>query len=85
MFESRPELINVFSSFEGKELSELRHSRLLHEHALRVMATVESVISQIDDLPAVAKTLKEVGEIHRRYNVPSDLFQANMFGYFILQ
>ncbi|KAH3821586.1 hypothetical protein DPMN_123350 [Dreissena polymorpha] len=79
MFESRPELIKVFSNFDSKDVSELRDSRLLHDHALRVMATVEAVISQLEDMPEVAKTLKEVGEVHRRYNVPHDLFQANIY------
>ncbi|XP_052212183.1 uncharacterized protein LOC127831238 [Dreissena polymorpha] len=63
MFESRPELIKVFSNFDSKDVSELRDSRLLHDHALRVMATVEAVISQLEDMPEVAKTLKEVGEV----------------------
>ncbi|KAH3821590.1 hypothetical protein DPMN_123354 [Dreissena polymorpha] len=79
MFESRPELIKVFSNFDSKDVSELRDSRLLHDHALRVMATVEAVISQLEDLPEVAKMLKEVGDVHRRYNVPHDLLQANIY------
>jgi len=76
MFESHPELIKVFSAFSGHELSSLKHSGLLHEHALRVMATVDSTVIQINDRRALARNLRDLGMVHRSYNVPFELFQV---------
>ncbi|XP_052820069.1 neuroglobin-like [Mya arenaria] len=73
MFESRPELIQIFGAFDGQELPSLQHSGLIHEHALRVMATVDAVVTQIDDRRTLARTLKDVGQKHRKYNVPSNI------------
>ncbi|XP_052820066.1 uncharacterized protein LOC128245885 [Mya arenaria] len=73
MFEGRPELIQIFGAFDGHELPALQHLGLIHEHALRVMATVDAVVTQLDDRRTLARTLKDVGQIHRKYNVPSDV------------
>ncbi|WAR14413.1 NGB-like protein [Mya arenaria] len=73
MFESRPELIQIFGAFDGQELPLLQHSGLLHDHASRVMATVDAVVTQLEDRHTLAVTLRDVGHIHRKYNVPNDL------------
>jgi len=70
MFESRPELINIFSSFQGKGLPELHESGLLNAHALRVMATVDTCVSRLDDTDEVSDILKEVGRNHKKNKVP---------------
>ena len=76
MFDSHPELIKVFSAFNGHELSSLKHSALLHEHALRVMATVDSAVIQINDRHALAENLCALGMVHKSYNVPFEQFQV---------
>jgi len=79
MFESHPELIKVFSAFSGHELSSLKHSGLLHEHGLRVMATVDSTVIQINDRHSLARNLRDLGMVHRSYNVPFELFQVWLY------
>lgn len=77
MFESRPELIKIFSSFRGKGLTELQHSGLIHAHALRVMATVDKCVSRLDDRSEIAAILREVGQKHRAYDVPADQIEVS--------
>ncbi|XP_045163680.1 uncharacterized protein LOC123528001 [Mercenaria mercenaria] len=72
MFESRPELLEVFSKFKGRDLSELRRAGLLRQHALRVMATIDKVITRLDEPSSLIVMLREVGAHHKLYKVPPD-------------
>ena len=60
----------------GQDLETLKTSTLLQDHALRVMSTVDSVVMLIDDRRALAKNLRDLGSVHRTYNVPYDMFQV---------
>ena len=76
MFESRPELMEVFSKFKGRDVRELKGSGLLRQHALRVMATIDKVITRLDEPPALITLLKESGAHHKMYKVPQDYIQV---------
>jgi hemoglobin-like flavoprotein len=76
MFESRPELLEVFSKFKGRDLDELRRAGLLRQHALRVMATIDKVITRLDEPSSLKQMLREVGGHHRVYKVPPDYLQV---------
>ncbi|XP_060573308.1 cytoglobin-2-like [Ruditapes philippinarum] len=76
MFESRPELLEVFSKFKGRDLDELRRAGLLRQHALRVMATIDKVITRLDEPSSLKQMLREVGEHHKVYKVPPDYLQV---------
>ena len=78
MFESRPELIEVFSKFKGRDIRELKRGGLLHQHALRVMATIDKVITRLDEPSSLIVLLKESGAHHKMYNVPQDYLQVFM-------
>lgn len=69
MFESRPELKDIFYKFRGKELLELNQTGLLKMHALRVMATVDKCVSRLDEPKNLSKTLGDVGRSHKLNNV----------------
>jgi hypothetical protein len=76
MFESRPELMEVFSKFKGRDLLELKRAGLLRQHALRVMATIDKVITRLDEPTALITLLKESGAHHKLYKVPQDYLQV---------
>ncbi|XP_060583498.1 uncharacterized protein LOC132739727 [Ruditapes philippinarum] len=71
LFESRPELINTFSKFEGKDVYKLQESGLLQKHALRVMATIDKCVTCINEHVKLIHILREVGHYHRQNNVRS--------------
>lgn len=75
MFESRPELMEVFSKFKGRDLHELKRAGLLRQHALRVMATIDKVITRLDEPSSLIILLREVGAHHKLYKVPPDYIQ----------
>lgn len=76
MFESRPELMEVFSKFKGRDLHELRRAGLLRQHALRVMATIDKAITRLDEPSSLIILLREVGAHHKLYKVPPENLQV---------
>jgi len=76
MFESRPELMELFSDFRGQGLSDIKKTGLLRHHALRVMATIDKCITRIGEPDDFIELLTEVGIAHRKYNVPTGFFQV---------
>ncbi|KAL4221047.1 hypothetical protein ACF0H5_019309 [Mactra antiquata] len=75
MFENRPELIHIFASFKGRDVSELEQTGLLRQHALRVMATIDKCITRLDEPANMQNILKEVGIHHVRYKVPAEYLE----------
>ncbi|KAL4221503.1 hypothetical protein ACF0H5_019760 [Mactra antiquata] len=75
MFEGRPEMKEVFSKFRNKDVSELRQTGLLRQHALRVMATIDKCITRLDEPSSLIPMLREVGVNHKKYKVPPDSIQ----------
>ncbi|XP_052820396.1 uncharacterized protein LOC128246245 [Mya arenaria] len=82
MFENRPELIEIFANFRGRDIGDLQRSGLIRQHALKVMGTIDKCISRIDEPENLAKLLIETGALHRKYNVPPDLIQI-IFPHFL--
>ena len=80
MFEAKPDLKEAFSSFRGKDLSELSNSGLIRAHALRVMATVDKCVTRLDTPSSMIKTCCELGQAHKKYNINPDYMQvSNVF------
>ncbi|XP_052820399.1 globin-2 A chain-like [Mya arenaria] len=82
MFENRPELIEIFANFRGRDVGDLQRSGLIRQHALKVMGTIDKCISRIDEPDNLAKLLIETGAMHRKYNVPPDVIQI-IFPHFL--
>ena len=76
MFEGKPELLELFANFREHDLHEIKKNGLLRQHALRVMATVDKSVTRIDEPDAFIGLLKEVGNAHLKYNVPSTSIQV---------
>ncbi|WAR15350.1 CYGB2-like protein [Mya arenaria] len=82
MFENRPELIEIFANFRGRNVGDLQRSGLIRQHALKVMGTIDKCISRIDEPENLAKLLIETGALHRKYNVTPDVIQI-IFPHFL--
>lgn len=67
MFETHPDVQQVFMSFEGIELEDLKHSKQLRAHALRVMAFVQKCIARLHEPEKLEQLLKELGKKHYGY------------------
>ena len=78
MFENRPDLKDVFSSFRGKDLTDLQNSGLIRVHALRVMATVDKCVSRIDEPENYGNILRQLGHHHREYQVKKEHMQVTV-------
>ena len=76
MFESRPEVIELFSDFRGHGLSEIKNNGLLRHHVLRAMATFDKCITSIGEPDDFIELLTDVGIAHRKDNVPTGCFQV---------
>lgn len=76
MFESKPELLELFANFRDHGLGDLKKNGLLRQHALRVMATVDKCITRIDEPEAFIELLFDVGVSHKKYKVPSEYIQV---------
>ncbi|XP_045163840.2 uncharacterized protein LOC123528166 [Mercenaria mercenaria] len=75
MFESQPQLIETFGKFKGKNISALRESGLLQQHALRVMAIIDKCITRLNQPSNMMYILREVGHLHKKYKVQPDDIQ----------
>ena len=79
LFESKPELLELFAHFREHGLHEIKKNGLLRQHALRVMATVDKSITRIDEPDAFIEMLRDVGHAHKQYNVPSQNIQVTIY------
>lgn len=82
MFEDNPEMKEIFSSFKGKDMTELHTSGLIRVHALRVMATVDKCIKRLNEPDNLRNLLRSVGKNHGRFKVTAKQMQS-MLPHFI--
>ncbi|CAH0768824.1 unnamed protein product [Bemisia tabaci] len=67
LFETHPDVQQVFMPFNGIELEDLKHSKQLRAHALRVMAFVQKAIARINEPEKLDTLLKDLGRKHYSY------------------
>ncbi|XP_059166647.1 neuroglobin-like [Physella acuta] len=72
LFETHPEVQNVFMPFRGQSKESLKDSAQLKSHALRVMGTVDKCITRFQDPVKVKDMLHELGARHVMYNAKVD-------------
>ncbi|CAL1534618.1 unnamed protein product [Lymnaea stagnalis] len=72
LFETHPEVQNVFMPFKGQSQENLKDSAQLKSHALRVMGTVDKCIHRFHDPDKVVQMLHELGARHVMYNAKVD-------------
>ncbi|OXA57113.1 cytoglobin-2 [Folsomia candida] len=70
LFETHPDVKEVFLPFNGIKHEELQHSKQLRAHALRVMAFVQKAVARLDEKEKLDKLLEELGKAHFYYGAP---------------
>ncbi|XP_064623616.1 uncharacterized protein LOC135485475 [Lineus longissimus] len=78
LFETHPEAQDIFLSFKGIPHKELRDNPQLRSHSLRVLGTVDKVVSRINDEEKIAAVLLELGKKHKAYNAHTDFLEVSM-------
>ena len=68
----------MFGQFDSYEtLADLRTSTILEGHAMKVISTLDEIITHLDDVDYVIGVLHQVAQSHcRRF----PLFEAQLFG-----
>ncbi|KAL4221457.1 hypothetical protein ACF0H5_019714 [Mactra antiquata] len=69
LFETHPEVQNVFMSFRSKDTSDLEYNHILRAHALRVMGTVDKCIYRLDNRDKLRDLMMDLGIRHKNYTV----------------
>ncbi|XP_057381350.1 cytoglobin-2-like [Daphnia carinata] len=64
LFESHPDMQSVFLPFTGLVLDDLKKSKLLSEHALRVMGAVQRAVHRLDEPEKLHAFLSDLGRRH---------------------
>eukprot|EP00095_Tigriopus_kingsejongensis_P009097 snap_masked-scaffold295_size218279-processed-gene-1.5 protein:Tk09097 transcript:snap_masked-scaffold295_size218279-processed-gene-1.5-mRNA-1 annotation:"PREDICTED: cytoglobin-1-like" len=78
LFEDYPKSQEFFSHFRNTPVEALKEdvrlSRALQEHAVRVMQVVEKVIGRLENMDRSNQYLLNLGKFHRHAGIPSDYF-----------
>lgn len=69
LFETHPEVQDVFMSFRTKNTSDLEYNHILRAHALRVMGTVDKCIYRLDNRDKLRDLMMDLGIRHQNYSV----------------
>ncbi|KAK4022374.1 hypothetical protein OUZ56_007844 [Daphnia magna] len=64
LFESHPDMQSVFLPFTGLVLDDLKKSKLLSEHALRVMGAVQRAVHRLEEPEKLHAFLSDLGRRH---------------------
>ncbi|XP_071040529.1 globin C, coelomic-like isoform X2 [Parasteatoda tepidariorum] len=72
LFETHPDVQDVFMPFKGLTKEELRHSTELRAHGLRVMGFVQKVVARLDEPEKSEQLLRELGKNHVMYGAKID-------------
>lgn len=78
LFETHPDVQDVFMPFKGMSKEDLSHSSQLRSHALRVMGTVEKCLSRIDEPKKLEEMLHELGARHVMYSAKVDYIDVSI-------
>ena len=77
LFETHPDVQDVFLPFKGQSLDELKQSRQLKSHVLKVMGTVEKCLARIDEPDKMESLLHDLGAKHLLYNARVDYIDVS--------
>ncbi|XP_067009721.1 neuroglobin [Anabrus simplex] len=67
LFETHPDVQAVFMPFSGLPLDDLKQSKQLKAHALRVMAFVQKAVARLHEPEKLQNLLQELGKKHHHY------------------
>ncbi|KAL4237617.1 hypothetical protein ACF0H5_002331 [Mactra antiquata] len=72
LFESHPDVQDVFAPFKGMSAEDLSQSNQLRSHAMRVLGTVDKCLANIHEPGKVITTLHDLGARHVMYTAKVD-------------
>lgn len=67
LFETHPDVQQVFMPFSGIQIDDLKHSKQLRAHALRVMAFVQKAVARLHETEKLEALVRELGKKHYSY------------------
>ncbi|KAL7639074.1 UNVERIFIED_CONTAM: hypothetical protein RMT77_010608 [Armadillidium vulgare] len=67
LFETHPDMQESFMSFKGIHIEEVKHSKQLKSHALRVMGFIQKIVSRLDHPEKMESLIEENGKKHYHY------------------
>ncbi|XP_071526762.1 uncharacterized protein glob1 [Panulirus ornatus] len=67
LFETHPDVQEVFTPFRGLPMEEVQQSKELRSHALRVMGFVEKAVRRLDHPEKLTPLIRECGRNHCHY------------------
>lgn len=76
LFESNPEIREIFPTFKGLMQEEIINSRSLHLHAKRVMGALENAVLALNDAEVFSEYLMNLGERHLPWPVKMEHFDV---------
>ncbi|GIX77947.1 neuroglobin-1, partial [Caerostris darwini] len=79
LFETHPDVQDVFMPFKGLTKDELRHSTELRAHGLRVMGFVQKVVARFEEPDKSEALLQELGKNHVMYGAKMDYVNVSTF------
>ena len=77
LFETHPDVQDVFEPFKGKTMEDLKYSNQLRSHALRVMGTVEKCLARINEPKKLQAMLHDLGSRHVMYSAKVDYIDVS--------
>ncbi|GIY10057.1 cytoglobin-2-like protein [Caerostris darwini] len=79
LFETHPDVQDVFMPFKVLTKDELRHSTELRAHGLRVMGFVQKVVARFEEPDKSEALLQELGKNHVMYGAKMDYVDVSTF------
>ncbi|KAK4329111.1 hypothetical protein Pmani_000522 [Petrolisthes manimaculis] len=75
LFETHPDVQQVFTPFRGLQMEQVKQSKELRAHALRVMGFVEKAVRRLDQPEKLVRMIQECGRNHCHYGAQPDQVQ----------
>ncbi|KAK3887409.1 hypothetical protein Pcinc_008525 [Petrolisthes cinctipes] len=75
LFETHPDVQQVFTPFRGLQMEQVKQSKELRAHALRVMGFVEKAVRRLDQPEKLVRMIQECGRNHCHYGARPDQVQ----------
>ena len=76
LFETNPEIREIFPTFKRLKPEEIMNSRSLHLHAKRVMGALENAVLALNDAEVFTEYLMNLGERHLPWSVKMEHFDV---------
>ncbi|XP_023222293.1 non-symbiotic hemoglobin 1-like [Centruroides sculpturatus] len=75
LFETHPDVQEIFIPFKGLDHESLRNSKELRAHALRVMSFVQKVVARLEQPRKLEMLLGELGKSHLNYGAKAEYIE----------